>query len=107
MNKIYSRNIGIFGNKQQVYNKMKKISETLPKEDIIRTILSIEPSNCIIEMKNGDRYMGVPLTEISHGCRLKQMYIPYDADLEILYSAFLPMLISDLPEHEQIIGYWF
>ena len=106
MNEIYSKDIGVFGSMYQVPDKMKKIAEALPKEEIINVRLSREPRNCYIDMKNGDRYIGVTPTQGARGYRWKQVYVHYDVDLDILHTVILPKIISNLPEHEQVIGYW-
>ena len=100
--------IGVFGvTKDQPRLKIEKLAKTLPQEDIVNVRLSSMAANCMIEMKNGDRYIGVSASQSARGYRWKQVYVPYDVDLDILHNVIMPKIISDLPEHEQIIGYWF
>jgi hypothetical protein len=103
-----SKTIGVFGSTDNRAGlKIEKLAKTLPQEDIVRVRLSSMAENCMIEMKNGDRYIGVSATQSARGYRWKQVYVPYDVDLDILHDVIIPKIISDLPEHEQIIGYWY
>ncbi len=103
-----SKIIGVFGTtKNQAGMKIEKLAKSLPKEEIINVRLSNISENCMIEMENGDRYIGVSASQSARGHRWKQVYVPYNIDLDILHDVIIPKIISDLPEHEQIIGYWF
>lgn len=103
-----SCNIGVFGTTiYQARSKLLKLSKTLPQEDILKVRLSQMNGQSIIDMKNGDRYVAVLTSDYARGYRWKQVYVPYDVNLEILHNVILPKIRSDLPEHEQILGYWF
>jgi len=100
-------NIGVFGTtSEQIYMKIKLLSKTLPQENILKIQLSKNGENCRIEMIGGEHYIGMYTSERARGHKWKQAYIPYNIDLKILKCVILPSLISNLPKHEQIIGYW-
>lgn len=104
----YSKNIGVFGNTMnQAVSKIQGLLRSLPKEEVVATRLSIGAGNCFIDMENGDRYIALSATQGARGYRWKQVYVPYNVDIEIFEKVIFPKLISNLPEHEQVIGYWF
>jgi hypothetical protein len=107
MDRIEAKSIGVFGvTSEQFCRKMAQLTKTLPQDDISHVRLSIMSGNCIIDMKNGDRYIGLIASENARGYRWKQVYVPYNVNLEIFQRVIRPKLISNLPEHEQVIGYW-
>lgn len=105
---LSSCNIGVFGTTMyQARTKLVKLSETLPRKDILNIRLSQMSGQSIIDMKNGDRYIAVFPSDNVRGYRWKQVYVPYNIDLDIFYDVIYPKIISDLPEHEWVVGYWF
>ena len=101
------KQIGVFGlTKQQILYKICKIADGLPKDEIKHVKISLNAVGSYLELKNGVRYIGILTSNYARGYRWKQVYVPYNVDLNILRDVILPKIISDLPEHEQVIGYW-
>lgn len=102
MFKIY----GVFGSQEQIYNKLKQIHDSIPPSSISKFIISHNLNLSLLEVKNGDVYLGVAPSHYARPYRWYQVFLPHDFDLNILNDVINPNIVSDLPEHLRIVGYW-